>query len=34
MGSTPLKVLSEWPEVVEISVKLVRGRRLDEMNKL
>jgi len=28
MGSTPLKVLSERPEVVEISVKLVRGKRL------
>jgi len=30
----PLELLREWPEVVEISAKLVRGERLDEMDKL
>jgi len=34
MGSAPLKVLSEWSEVVEIPTKLVRGEKLDEMDKL
>jgi len=33
-GSIPLEVLREWPEVVEISAKLVRGERLDERDEL
>ena len=34
MGSIPLEVLSEWSEVVEISVKLARGEKLDERDEL
>jgi len=30
----PLELLREWPEVVEIFAKLVRGERLDERDKL
>jgi len=34
MGSIPLEVLHDWPEVVEISAKLVSGERLDERDEL
>jgi len=34
MDSIPLEILREWPEVVEISAKLVREERLDERDEL